>query len=134
LKKIVKIETATNDFEIENQWSQVIDARVNSLFKLHGIFIESLPTMKVEKDLVGFFSDCILDALLEHLEKTYSEPLSKEIQKHSSRFEKIVVNKKKYILNYRQSENDRTSYAIYLIYKAISEADSKGQILILHFN
>jgi len=50
--------------------------------------------------------------LIEILEKWYKEPNEKELQKYSSRYEKIKFNLKTYKVNYRMSEIARLVFII----------------------
>ncbi|GEM_PF-2026808 len=60
--------------------------------------------------------------LNEILEKWYKKPNEKEVQKYSTRFEKIEFNNNTYKINYRMSEVGRLVFVVYNILKMLDDS------------
>ncbi|UHO39757.1 hypothetical protein H5J24_06775 [Chryseobacterium capnotolerans] len=75
--------------------------------------------------------------LIKILNKWYKEPTEKELQKYSSRYEKIKLNTKVYKIDYRSSEIGRLIFLIFNVLKLLKESnlnDGKLSIYIKHDN
>jgi hypothetical protein len=64
----------------------------------------------------------INDSLVEHLNTTYIEPSTNEIQKHPTRYERIELQHNVYKVNYRMSVGGRTAFAVYQVIKFLEKA------------
>lgn len=60
--------------------------------------------------------------LNEILKKWYKKPNEKEVQKYSTRFEKIEFNNNTYKINYRMSEVGRLVFVVYNILKMLDDS------------
>ncbi|ALR31280.1 hypothetical protein ATE47_12435 [Chryseobacterium sp. IHB B 17019] len=64
----------------------------------------------------------------------YEEPSQRELQKYSSRYEKIRLNDKDYKINYRMSEIGRLVYVIFCLLQILNDTYHKNSILSIEIN
>jgi len=90
----------------------------------------------LSRDRIQDINDILENYLNEILRKWYKEPNEKELQKHSTRFEKIKFNTKIYKVNYRMSEVGRLVFLIYNLLKMLNDSyinDENLDIIIKDF-
>ncbi|NLR68738.1 hypothetical protein HGH92_30830 [Chitinophaga varians] len=134
MKQIIKIRTLKSDFGIEDLWS----AYLFSTFFLY--MVKNNPgdlksvNIVVGKELLPDLQERVIIALNNLLKDSYLEPSINELQKHPTRFETILLNGRKYKVNYRLSEVGRMAYAIYCLINFINDAILEGNEIYLEFN
>lgn len=118
----------SNDSEI------IIDSNL-SYYLFSYFFVYRLGDAQLSKELI-VSEDRIKDLynILENyldqiLEKWYEEPSEKELQKYSSRYEKIKLKTKIYKINYRMSEIGRLIFLIYNLLKMLDKSYINGDKL-----
>lgn len=87
------------------------------------------------KDKIKDLYDVLENYLKKILIEWYQEPSEKELQKHSTRYEKIKLDNKIYKINYRMFEIGRLVYLIYCILQMLNSSCTKGEsinIRIIH--
>jgi hypothetical protein len=87
------------------------------------------------KDKIKDLYNVLEKYLKKILNEWYQEPSEKELQKHSTRYEKIKVDNKIYKINYRMFEIGRLIYLIYCILQMLDSSYAKGDsinIRIIH--
>ncbi|MXS71923.1 hypothetical protein GSF70_11920 [Flavobacteriaceae bacterium W22] len=128
---------------IKNSISEIlIDSNMSYyMFSFYFIlFLENEDKVKEDlfldnKDKIKNLYDVLEKYLKKILVEWYQEPSEKEFQKHSTRYEKIVLNKKTYKINYRMSEIGKLAYLIYRILQMLDNSHAKGEsinIKIVH--
>ncbi|WP_291131270.1 hypothetical protein [Flavobacterium sp. UBA7682] len=78
-----------------------------------------------ENETLFLLKELIKNALLELIKDVYVRPLDKDISKHSTRYERFILEDKKYIVNYTTSVSGRLIYVLYLRYQFISSEMDK---------
>lgn len=90
------------------------------------------PKIILDPDLLVNLENVLTTSLKSLLDQNYQEPSINDVQKHPSRFEKIVLEGKVYRVNYRMSESGWMAYAIYSYINLINQAKlDKDRISIL---
>ncbi|QQV03163.1 MULTISPECIES: hypothetical protein [Chryseobacterium] len=128
---------------IKNSISEIlIDSNMSYyMFSFYFIlFLENEDKVKEDlfldnKDKIKDLYDVLEKYLKKILVEWHQEPSEKEFQKHSTRYEKIVLNKKTYRVNYRMSEIGKLAYLIYRILQMLDNSHAKGEsinIKIVH--
>lgn len=127
---------------IKNNDSEILIDCNLSYYLFSYFFIPILENKGIEENLFLENKDKIknLYNLLEkYLKKIliewYQEPSEKELQKHSTRYEKIKLDNKIYKINYRMFEIGRLVYLIYCILQMLNSSFTKGEsinIKIVH--
>ncbi|MGN7867097.1 hypothetical protein [Chryseobacterium sp.] len=102
----------------------IIDSNLSYyvFFKLFMYFLEDDNMSKnyiISGNRIQDLKNVLENYLNEILKKWYKKPDEKELQKHSTRFEKIEFNKEIYIVNYRMSEVGRLVFVVYNILKML---------------
>ncbi|MPS66513.1 MAG: hypothetical protein DI622_09890 [Chryseobacterium sp.] len=87
----------------------------------------------LSENRINNLKDILEEYLIEILKKWYKEPTEKEIQKHSTRYERIKLSSTIYKVNYRMSEVGRLVFLIYNILKMLEESSITGEQLNLNF-
>lgn len=130
MKKIICIYTKTKRIDIDQQWSNYLNSYIY-LFTLHKQFFpndnnEILVKQSEIEDLKVFISKSMSDLL-----SYYVPPNEKELQKHPSRFEKIIFEDKVYKVNYRMSISGRLIFLINQILIFIDSSKNENLDIIL---
>ncbi|MCX8526464.1 hypothetical protein OF897_21355 [Chryseobacterium formosus] len=87
------------------------------------------------KDKIKDLYDDLEKYLKKILIEWYQEPSEKELQKYSTRYERIKFDNKIYKINYRMFEIGRLVYLIYCILQILDNSYTKGEsinIRIIH--
>ena len=93
--------------------------------KLFMYFLEDDSISKdyiLSENKIKDLNNILEDYLNEILKKWYKEPSEKELQKHSTRYERIKLNTKTYKVNYRMSEIGRLVFLVYNLLKMFDES------------
>ncbi|KQT28489.1 hypothetical protein ASG22_20010 [Chryseobacterium sp. Leaf405] len=112
---------------LKNNSSEILVDSNLSYYLFSCFFIYLLDDNKTLKDVI--VSEEIKDLhnnlenyLSEILRKWYEEPSEKELQKYSTRYEKIRLNTKIYKVNYRMSEVGRFVFLLDKIIKMLNDS------------
>ena len=131
MKEVLGIKTAESKFIIEQLWSSYIISSINEfLHKIH-VPYDKTEHILVKKEKVMDLENALLDSLRKLLLSDYMEPTSKELQKYSTRFEKILIDGKTFRVNYRMNEKGRAIYAIYQLIKFVQDAQQNKKDIII---
>ncbi|WP_172277004.1 hypothetical protein [Chryseobacterium sp. LAM-KRS1] len=76
----------------------------------------------ISENKIQDLNNILENYLNEILRKWYKEPDEKELQKYSTRFEKIKFNTKIYKVNYRMSEIGRLVFLVYNLLKMLNDS------------
>jgi hypothetical protein len=127
---------------IKNNDSEILIDCNLSYYLFSYFFIPILENKGIEENLFLENKDKIknlYNVLEKYLKKIliewYQEPSEKELQKHSTRYEKIKLDNKIYKINYRMFEIGRLVYLIYCILQMLNSSFTKGEsinIKIVH--
>jgi len=127
---------------IKNNDSEILIDCNLSYYLFSYFFIPILENKGIEENLFLENKDKIknlynvLEKYLKNiLIEWYQEPSEKELQKHSTRYEKIKLDNKIYKINYRMFEIGRLVYLIYCILQMLNSSFTKGEsinIKIVH--
>lgn len=130
MASIIRIRSAASSNEeiaVEPFWSSYFFANILRFLVKHGLFDQDKTELKIAGDLREKLAVELDDALRQLLEVSYTEPSPKELQKYSSRFERIEMDAKIYKINYRMSAIGRLAVALYSISNLVKGAVSKGE-------
>lgn len=133
MRQIIKIKTIKSDFSIEDLWSAYLFSTVFLYLIKNNLDLKS-SNIVVGTGLLPDLQERVTIALGNLLKDGYLEPSIYELQKHPTRFETILLNGRKYKVNYRLSEIGRMAYAIYCLVNFINDAISEGHEVYLEFN
>lgn len=122
MKRILKLQSGEKEFLIEEIWSSYMYSYVYLFINKYNIPIEHR-IIKIEYKMLNQFVFQITNSLRDLLNAVYVEPSNKEIQRHSTRFEKFIFEGNKYKVNYRMNESGRLMYAMYNILIYIIELE-----------
>lgn len=119
---------------IKNNDSEILIDCNLSYYLFSYFFIPILENKGIEENLFLENKDKIknlYNVLEKYLKKIliewYQEPSEKELQKHSTRYEKIKLDNKIYKINYRMFEIGRLVYLIYCILQMLNNSFTKGE-------
>ncbi|MFY1047329.1 hypothetical protein [Chryseobacterium sp. GP-SGM7] len=133
MKKIVSIKIKEQEVVLDEYTSSYISNSLNLLFLNENISIKK-NTIVLQDDLIFKLRNTILNCLTTLVENLHIEPSIKEIQKNPTRFEKIVLNKKVYKVNYRMSEVDRSCYVLYCLLLSLENANNNHEYVLINLD
>lgn len=111
MKKISTIECNNFTYRLTDEVSMYLYSWLNNYFMKNRIGIEGKSLIIVDDNLVKLI-EVIRSSLQVLLESGYEEPTLAELQKHSTRYEKILLDNIVYKVNYRMSEFGHSVYLI----------------------
>lgn len=131
MKQIIGIKTIKGDFGLEGLWSEYLFSTFFLFLVKNNLSDLKSQSIAVRNELLPDLRERIKMALSNLLKDSYTEPSINELQKYSTRFEVILLEGRKYKVNYRLSEVGRMSFAIYCLMNFINDALLEGDQIYL---
>ena len=130
MKKIVKIK-GSKEFLVEEMWSLYLFSYIFIFLNKNNLYDDEATEVTIDSKLLSEFKRSVLDSLNNILEACYKEPSINDLQKHSSRFERLKLGDRIFKVNYRMSITGRLSFAIYSLISFIEQEELKGNSLVI---
>lgn len=118
---------------MEENWSSYIAPYMQSSLNQ---YIENMATpgaVRIDHAALNDLYNSIASALKHLLNAEYVEPSPKDIQRNATRFEKISLEGRVYMVNYRMSQDGRMAYALYCLLNFIRNADKEKLDILLEY-
>lgn len=125
MKKIIKFKTNQKEILIDEMCSSYLFSYLFLFIMKNGLNSDDSLNIFVCNEFVLDLEGVVSSALRDLLQCYYDEPSLKEQQKYPTRFQRILLDGKKYKVNYRMSENGRLAYTINCIINFIDDARLK---------
>lgn len=133
MKQIARIKTIKRGLP-------VLELLPSYLFSYFLLFFIRRNLRNNDKDLVivtnehlSEFQEVLNTALCDLLRSYYVEPSMKELQKNPARFKTLLVNGRKFKVNYRMSIHGRMAYAIYTFIALVNEAKLEDTCVYIEY-
>jgi hypothetical protein len=119
MKKVVELKTPDKNFKFEESWSSFVLPYISLFLIKHDLNKNERNSVIIPINTYSSLISSITTALSDLLISFYEEPSQRDIQSHSSRYEKIYIENRLYIVNYRMSSNGRLAYALYCLLRFV---------------
>lgn len=125
MKQILKFKTVQSDFPIDEMWGSYIFSYIFLFLLENELYDNDATLLKIDKSKITNLQERVSCSLRDLFKVSYNDPSIGELQKHPTRFEKLLFEGKKYKVNYRMTVSGRIAYAIYCLINFIEEAKLK---------